>query len=107
MHVFTPELLFEGDFRKIDKPDQKKIIKTIRKKLTRDPEGFGAPLRRDLKGLWKLRVGQYKVVYQIKKKEILVYVVKIGFRKNEESIQGNTEAIQVRPGKPDSTLIIT
>jgi mRNA interferase RelE/StbE len=82
--VLIDELVFEEDFRKIDKPDQQKIIKTIRKKLTRDPEGFGAPLRGDLKGLWKLRVGQYRVVYQIKKKEILVYVVKVGFRRNEE-----------------------
>ncbi|MDY6973048.1 MAG: type II toxin-antitoxin system RelE/ParE family toxin [Thermodesulfobacteriota bacterium] len=82
--VLIDELVFEEDFRKIDKPDQQKIIKTIRKKLTRDPEGFGAPLRGDLKGLWKLRVGQYRVVYQIKKKEILVYVVKVGFGRNEE-----------------------
>ena len=82
--VLIDELVFEEDFKKIDKPDQQKIIKTIRKKLTRDPEGFSTPLRRDLKGLWKLRVGQYRVVYQIKKKEILVYVVKVGFRRNEE-----------------------
>ena len=82
--VLIDGLAFEEDFRKIDKPDQQKIIKTIRKKLTRDPEGFGAPLRGDLNGLWKLRVGQYRVVYQIKKKEILVYVVKVGFRRNEE-----------------------
>ena len=78
--VLIDELVFEENFRKIDKPDQQKIIKTIRKKLTRDP----APLRKGLKGLWKLRVGQYRVVYQIKKKEILVYVVKVGFKRNEE-----------------------
>lgn len=82
--VLIDELVFEEDFRKIGKPDQQKIIKTIRKKLTIDPEGFGVPLRGDLKGLWKLRVGQYRVVYQIKKKEIHVYVVKVGFRRDEE-----------------------
>ena len=82
--VLIDELVFKEDFRKIDKPDQQKIIKAIRKKLTRDPEGFGAPLRGDLKGLWKLKVGQYRVVYEIKKQEIVVYVVKVGFRKDEE-----------------------
>jgi mRNA interferase RelE/StbE len=82
--VLIDELVFKEDFRKIDKPDQQKIIKAIRKKLTRDPEGFGAPLRGDLKGLWKLRVGQYRVVYEIKKQEIVVYVVKVGFRRDEE-----------------------
>jgi len=82
--VLIDELVFKEDFRKIDKPDQQKIIKAIRKKLTRDPEGFGAPLRGDLKSLWKLRVGQYRVVYEIKKQEIVVYVVKVGFRRDEE-----------------------
>jgi mRNA interferase RelE/StbE len=82
--VLIDELVFKKDFRKIVKPDQQKIIKAIRKKLTRDPEGFGAPLRGDLKGLWKLRVGQYRVVYEIKKQEIVVYVVKVGFRRDEE-----------------------
>ncbi len=82
--VMIDELIFKEDFRKIDKSDQQKIIKAIRKKLTRDPEGFGAPLRGDLKGLWKLKVGPFRVVYEIKKKEILVYVVKVGFRRDEE-----------------------
>ena len=82
--VLIDELVFKEDFRKIDKPDQQKIIKAIRKKLTRDPEGFGAPLRGGLKGLWKLRVGQYRVVYEIKKQEIVVYIVKVGFRRDEE-----------------------
>ncbi len=82
--VLIDELVFKEDFRKIDKPDRQKIIKAIRKKLTRDPEGFGAPLRGGLKGLWKLRVGQYRVVYEIKKQKIVVYVVKVGFRRDEE-----------------------
>ena len=82
--VLIDELVFKEDFRKIDKPDQQKIIRAVRKKLTRDPEGFGAPLRGGLKGLWKLRVGQYRVVYEIKKQEIVVYVVKVGFRRDEE-----------------------
>ncbi len=82
--VLIDELVFKEDFRKIDKPDQQKIIKAIRKKLTRDSEGFGAPLRGGLKGLWKLRVGQYRVVYEIKKQEIVVYIVKVGFRRDEE-----------------------
>jgi mRNA interferase RelE/StbE len=82
--VLIDELVFKEDFRKIDKPDQRKIIKAIRKKLTRDPARFGTPLRGDLKGLWKLRVGQYRVVYELKKREIVVYVVKVGFRRDEE-----------------------
>jgi len=82
--VLIDELVLKEDFRKIDKPDQQKFIKTIRKKLTSEPEIFGSPLRADLKGLWKLRVGPYRVIYEIKKKEVLVYVIKVGFRRDEE-----------------------
>lgn len=77
-------LVFEEDFKAIDKPDQQRIIKTIRKRLTAEPERYGQPLKEDLKGLWKLRVGQYRVVYEVKKNEVVVYVIKVGFRRDEE-----------------------
>lgn len=82
--VLIDELVFKEDFKGIDKSDQRKIIKAIRKKLTTNPEVYGQPLKRDLQGLWKLRVGQYRVVYRIEKDKILVYVVKVGFRRDEE-----------------------
>lgn len=82
--VLIDELVFKEDFKSIDRRDQQKIIKAIRKKLTTEPEKYGEPLKRDLKGLWKLRIGQYRVVYEIKSEKILVYVIKIGFRRNEE-----------------------
>jgi mRNA interferase RelE/StbE len=82
--VLIDELVFKEDFKRIDKPDQRKIIRAIRNKLTRDPEGFGAPLRGGLKGLWKLRVGPFRIVYQIRKRKIVVYVITVGFRKDED-----------------------
>lgn len=82
--VLIDELVFKEDFKCIDKSGQRNIIKAIRKKLTINPELYGQPLKRDLQGLWKLRVGQYRVVYRIERDKVLVYVVKVGFRKNEE-----------------------
>ena len=82
--VLIDELVFEEDFKGIDKPDQQRIIKSIRKKLATEPEKYGKPLKGDLKGLWKLRVGQYRVIYEVKKANVLVYVIKVGFRRNEE-----------------------
>ena len=61
----------------------KKIIKSaIEEKLMVDPLKFGLPLRRNLSGLFKLRVGSYRIIYQIKKSEVLVLVIAIGHRKN-------------------------
>lgn len=85
--VLIDELVFEEDFKDIDRADQQKIVKSIRKKLTIDPEGYGKPLKGNLMGLWKLRVGQYRVVYDIKKDKVLVCVIKVGFRRDEEVYQ--------------------
>jgi len=82
--VLIDELVFEDDFKDIDRSDQQKIIRSIRKKLTTEPERYGKPLRGDLKGLWKLRVGQYRVVYEVKTDNVMVYVIKVGFRRDDE-----------------------
>lgn len=82
--VLIDELVFKKDFKGIDNPDQQKIIKAIRKKLTIGPERYGEPLKGDLKGLWKLRVGQCRIVYEIQTDKIQVYVIKVGFRRDEE-----------------------
>lgn len=60
----------------------KKIIrKAIEDKLMVDPLKFGLPLRRNLAGLFKLRVGNYRIIYQIKKTEVIVLVVAVGHRR--------------------------
>jgi mRNA interferase RelE/StbE len=60
----------------------KKIIKkAIEDKLMVDPLKFGLPLRRNLSGLFKLRVGNYRIIYQIKKSEVIVLVVAVGHRR--------------------------
>lgn len=82
--VLIDELVFKEDFKKIEKSDQQKIIRAIRKKLTIAPENFGQPLKGALKGLWKLRVGRYRIIYEIKKDKVVVYVIKVGFRRDEE-----------------------
>jgi mRNA interferase RelE/StbE len=42
---------------------------------------FGLPLRRNLKGLMKLRVGDYRIIYSIEKQTVTVHVIKIGHRR--------------------------
>ena len=83
--VLIDELVLKKDFRKIDKTDQVRIIRTMRKKLTTKPEEFGKPLTGELKGFWKLRIGDFRVIYEIKKNEILVYVILIGYRRDKEA----------------------
>ncbi|MCK4644856.1 MAG: type II toxin-antitoxin system RelE/ParE family toxin [Candidatus Aminicenantes bacterium] len=83
--VLIDELVFKKDFKRIDKTDQRRIIKTIRKKLTTKPKEFGKPLAGDLKGYWKLRIGEYRVIYEIEEEKVLVYVIMVGYRRDEEA----------------------
>lgn len=64
----------------LDGAVKKLIKKAIEDKLMVDPLKFGLPLRRNLAGLFKLRVGNYRIIYQIKNNEVVVLVIAIGHR---------------------------
>ncbi len=72
----------QKDLKKISKDIQYIIRRAIEEKLMTDPLKFGLPLRRNLKGYMKLRVGDYRIVYSISKKTVTVHVIKIGHRKD-------------------------
>lgn len=67
--------LFESDRSRFDR------INNALKSLQKDPTQ-GKPLKHTLKGKYSLRVGVYRIIYQINKKIITVYVLDIGHRKN-------------------------
>ena len=52
-----------------------RIRKSMELKLTSRPELYGLPLRGTLQRLWKLRVGDYRVVYSIVGSEVRVLVI--------------------------------
>jgi len=77
------KLVLRDDFKKIPPNHQKIIIQAIEKKLTLDPEAFGKPLRGEFSRYWRLRVNDYRVVYRFNKREVVVFVVKVGIRKDD------------------------
>ena len=78
-------LVLKEDLPKLDVSVQRHIVSTIRKKLVQDPEQYGHPLQGKLAGYWKLKISHYRVFYQIRQEQILVYVLAIGFRRDEEA----------------------
>jgi mRNA interferase RelE/StbE len=60
------------DLPKLDRAIAVRIRKAIETRLLAAPQEYGEPLRRTLKGYWKLRVGDYRVVFRVKGKEIFV-----------------------------------
>ncbi|MBL7045149.1 MAG: type II toxin-antitoxin system RelE/ParE family toxin [Parcubacteria group bacterium] len=55
---------------------REKIKSAIEEKLVSNPEVFGKPLRRSLKGFRSLRVGDYRVIYLIKRDVVIIVIIK-------------------------------
>ena len=72
----------EHDLAKLDKSLRKKIINKIEHYLSKDPQGLGKPLTGPFKGFWRYRFNDYRVIYRIGHKEILITIFRIGHRKN-------------------------
>ena len=70
----------EKFIKKCDKATRNRIIKALRKFET-EPHS-GKPLTSILTGLWGLRIGDYRAIYQIKNSRLIVVVIKIRPRKN-------------------------
>ena len=76
--------LVEEDLESVGPSVARRIVKAIDAKLTRSPMDFGLPLSGNLANFRKLRIGDYRVVYQVREKTIIVYVLAVGPRRDKE-----------------------
>ncbi|MDM3871610.1 type II toxin-antitoxin system RelE/ParE family toxin [Porticoccus sp. W117] len=72
------------ELRKLDRQAQKEILRYFRERITtdEDPRRFGKPLSRDLAGLWRYRVRNYRMICQIKDDVLVVLVLTVGHRRD-------------------------
>ncbi|ERS43873.1 MULTISPECIES: type II toxin-antitoxin system RelE/ParE family toxin [Corynebacterium] len=78
---FTPRAA--KSFRKLDKPVQKQISKFLREVAELDdPRVRGKGLVADKSGLWRWRVGDYRVIVSILDEAVVVNVIDVGHRRN-------------------------
>ena len=66
----------------VAKSGRTRIIAAI-DRLARTPY-LGEPLKGNLGGLRRLRVGNYRIVYEIRAKEIVVLVVRVAHRRDAQ-----------------------
>jgi mRNA interferase RelE/StbE len=71
------------DLRKLDVQAQRLILRYLRERIAteEDPRRFGHALTRELKGLWRYRVGNFRVVASIEDGRFVVLVVTVGHRR--------------------------
>jgi mRNA interferase RelE/StbE len=80
--ILYHKAVLKKDLKSLSKKDRLKINVTITSKLSEAPEQFGEALRKELKGYYRLRVGNYRVVYRVNKGAVEVLIIKIGLRKD-------------------------
>lgn len=76
--------MLEEDLPRIEAGPREQILRAIRTRLGTAPESYGKPLAGKLAGCRRLRVGDYRVVYQIENQRIIVTIICIGARRDEE-----------------------
>ena len=69
--------------RKLDRTMQKRILDYMDEvALLENPRSRGKALVENMRGLWRYRVGDYRVICEIQESRIIISVLKIGHRKN-------------------------
>jgi len=75
--LFTREA--KRNVEKLD-PSIRKIIRRVIESLAANPLK-GKPLAYDLAGLYSLRTSDYRIIYRIRKKELIIIIIAVGHRK--------------------------
>ena len=67
---------------KIDREAAKRIKKYLDERIAtdEDPRRFGEALTENLSGLWKYRIGDFRVIAEIQDEKLIVLVIRVGHR---------------------------
>ena len=74
----------ERDLSRLDRTTAQRVLKFLKDRLKeqKNPRTLGLPLQGDrFSGLWRYRVGDYRIIAQIKEAEITVLVIRIAHRR--------------------------
>ena len=74
---------FDSQFKNLDKSVQKIVFKYINNRLidTENPRAYGKPLKANLKGYWRYRIGNYRMITEIRDEELVIVAISIDHRK--------------------------
>ena len=71
------------ELAKLDHQSRQQILDYLQERIegNEDPRRFGKPLKADLAGLWRYRVGACRIICRIVDDELVVLVVAAGHRR--------------------------
>lgn len=79
---FTPEAA--KNLSRLGKEAEKRILRFMRERISNleDPRNTGEPLKGSrFAGLWRYRVGDYRILCEIQDHQVLILVVLVGHRR--------------------------
>ena len=53
-----------------------RLLRAIEQRLATAPSRYGVRLRQSLTGLWKLRVGDYRIVYELEEMKVTIWAIR-------------------------------
>ena len=70
------------ELKKLGKAEAGRIIRTLEERIAArdDPRELGAALTGELAGLWRWRIGDYRVIARIEDQRITILIVRIAHR---------------------------
>ena len=73
----------QKQLKNLDKPIRERIIGYLLDRIDgcKNPRHFGEPLKENLGGLWRYRVGDYRIVCEIQDWKVVVLVLAVAHRR--------------------------
>jgi len=69
--------MLRQDFPKIPPANRGQIERAIKERLTADPIGLGKPLSGEFAGMLRLRVGDWRVIYEVNGDNVTIRAIKL------------------------------
>ena len=73
----------ERQLRKLDRPVRDRILEYLHERIEgcKNPRHFGEPLKGGKAGLWRYRVGDYRIVCELRDDVLVVLALAVGHRR--------------------------
>ena len=70
--------------KKLDRDARKKIVEYLENRVlaSQDPYSLGKPLKGNKAGIWRYRVGNYRILCKIENQALVILVIAVGHRKD-------------------------
>jgi mRNA interferase RelE/StbE len=71
------------ELKKLGTAEQRRILKYLRQRIAgaSDPRRLGKALTGEFAGLWRYRIGDYRLIASIKDKLFVVLILRVGHRR--------------------------